>query len=77
MRTPICLDESLEDLAALECAIALGSLRTANIKIQRVGGFGNARRILDLCLAHKLGIWVGTMRSSASDRRRGAALGSH
>ena len=45
LRTPICLDESLEDLAAAERAIALGSLRIANIKIQRVGGFRNALRM--------------------------------
>ena len=48
IRTPLCLDESLETVAAAERAIALGSLHIANIKIQRVGGFRNALRMFDL-----------------------------
>jgi o-succinylbenzoate synthase len=74
LRTPICLDESLEDLAAMQRAISLGSLRIANIKIQRVGGFGNARRIYDLCRAHNLGIWIGTMPELGIGQAQGAAL---
>ena len=76
LRTPICLDESLENLAAVERAIALGSFRIANIKIQRVGGFGNALRIFDLCLAHKLGVWIGTMPELGIGQAQGAALSS-
>jgi len=76
LRTPICLDESLENVAAVERAIALGSLRIANIKIQRVGGFGNALRIFDLCLAHKLGIWIGTMPELGIGQAQGAAFSS-
>jgi O-succinylbenzoate synthase len=74
--TPVCLDESLENLAATERAIALGSLRIANIKIQRVGGFGNALRIFDLCRAHKLGIWIGTMPELGIGQAQSAALSS-
>jgi O-succinylbenzoate synthase len=76
LRTPMCLDESLENLAAVERAIALGSFRIANIKIQRVGGFGNALRIYNLCLAHKLGIWIGTMPELGIGQAQGAALSS-
>ena len=76
MRTPICLDESLENLAAAERAIALGSFRIANIKIQRVGGFRNALRIFDLCRAHKLGIWIGTMPELGIGQAQAAALSS-
>jgi hypothetical protein len=36
-------------------------LSYCHIKIQRVGGFENALRIFDLCVAHKLGVWIGTM----------------
>jgi len=74
--TPICLDESLENPAAVERAIALGSFRIANIKIQRVGGFGNALRIFDLCLAHNLGVWIGTMPELGIGQAQGAALSS-
>src|SRR3954447_15328977 len=76
LRTPICLDESLENLAAAERAIALGSLRIANIKIQRVGGFRNALRMYDLCCAHELGIWVGTMPELGIRQAQAAALSS-
>jgi o-succinylbenzoate synthase len=76
LRTPICLDESLETLAAAERAIGLGSLRIANIKIQRVGGFGNALRMYDLCRAHKLDIWIGTMPELGIGQAQGAALSS-
>ncbi len=76
VRTPICLDESLEDLSALQRAIALGSLRIANIKIQRVGGFRNALRMMDLGRAHGLGIWIGTMPELGIGQAQGAALSS-
>jgi O-succinylbenzoate synthase len=76
VRTPICLDESLEDLAALERAIALGSLRIANIKIQRVGGFRKALRMMEMCRAHGLGIWIGTMPELGIGQAQAAALSS-
>jgi O-succinylbenzoate synthase len=76
LRTPICLDESLENLAAAERAVALGSLRIANIKIQRVGGFRNALRMYELCRAHQLGIWIGTMPELGIGQAQGAALSS-
>ena len=77
LRTPICLDESLETLAAAERAIALGSLRIANIKIQRVGGFRNALRMLDLCRTRQLGVWIGTMPELGIGQAQAAALSSH
>jgi O-succinylbenzoate synthase len=76
VRTPVCLDESLENLPAAERAIALGSLRIANIKIQRVGGFRNALRMYELFRAHNLGIWVGTMPELGIGQAQGAALSS-
>ena len=76
LRTPICLDESLENLAAAERAIALGSLRIANIKIQRVGGFRNSLLMLDLCRAHGLGVWIGTMPELGIGQAQAAALSS-
>ena len=76
VRTPVCLDESLEDIASTERAIALGSFRIANIKIQRVGGFRNALRIFEMCRAHKLDIWIGTMPELGIGQAQGAALSS-
>jgi O-succinylbenzoate synthase len=61
VRTPICLDESLETPNDVLRAISLGSMRIANIKIQRVGGFRAALTIHDLCKERGVPVWVGTM----------------
>src|SRR5437879_8179405 len=51
MRTPICLDESIEDARDARQAIQLGACRVINIKPGRVGGFAESRRIHDLAAA--------------------------
>jgi O-succinylbenzoate synthase len=61
LRTPLCADESAESLGALEEIIALGSARIVNIKVQRVGGLGEALLMLKRARAAGLGCWVGTM----------------
>jgi O-succinylbenzoate synthase len=76
VRAPICLDESLESDADLFRAIELGSLQIANIKIQRVGGFGPALRIYETCRERGIRIWVGTMPELGIGCAQGAALAS-
>ncbi|MCZ2148872.1 MAG: o-succinylbenzoate synthase [Bryobacterales bacterium] len=76
VRTPVCLDESLETMADVERAAALGAFRIANIKIQRVGGFRNALRVYELCRKLGLSIWVGTMPELGVGCAQGAALAS-
>jgi len=61
LRTPVCLDEGAENLVRVRKAIALGSCRVMNIKIQRVGGLTNAKAIHDLCEASGIPVWAGTM----------------
>jgi O-succinylbenzoate synthase len=61
IRTPVCLDESAEDIARVQQAIALESCRIINIKIQRVGGLTNAKAVHDLCRAAGIPVWAGTM----------------
>ena len=61
LRTPVCLDESAEDIEHVRKAIALGSCRIINIKIQRVGGLTNAKAVHDLCVAAGIPVWAGTM----------------
>jgi o-succinylbenzoate synthase len=60
-RTPICLDEGAKDVATVQKAIALKSCKIVNIKIQRVGGLLNAKRIHDLCAQAGIPVWGGTM----------------
>ncbi len=74
IRTPICLDESLESADEAERAAGLGSFKIANIKIQRVGGFANALKVYEICRRHNLGIWIGTMPELGVGCAQGAAL---
>jgi O-succinylbenzoate synthase len=61
VKTPLCADESAESQQALETMIELGSVKIINIKVQRVGGLTNARRMYDRAHQAGLGIWLGTM----------------
>jgi o-succinylbenzoate synthase len=74
VRTPVCLDESLETEADLRCAIDLGSLKIANIKIQRVGGFTNALAIYEICRENMIPVWMGTMPELGIGSAQGAAM---
>jgi O-succinylbenzoate synthase len=74
VRTPVCLDESLETVDDLRRAISLGSLKIANIKIQRVGGFTNALAIYEICREHGIPVWVGTMPELGIGQLQGIAL---
>ncbi|MDQ6699122.1 MAG: o-succinylbenzoate synthase [Acidobacteriota bacterium] len=74
VRTPLCLDESLETVADLDRAIELGSVQIANIKIQRVGGFGNAMKMYHRCVESSIPVWVGTMPELGIGQAQGIAL---
>jgi O-succinylbenzoate synthase len=74
LKTPICLDESLETFADLERAAELKSFKIANIKIQRVGGFRNALKLYNRCRELGLSIWIGTMPELGIGCAQGAAM---
>jgi len=76
MKTPICLDESITDVARCEDMIALKSGRIVNIKPGRVGGYTISRRIHDLCAQHGLPVWCGGMLESGVGRAYNVALAS-
>ena len=61
LETPICLDESAEDLVSLDAAIRLGSAKIINIKVQRMGGLAPAKQAHDRAKAAGLPCWMGTM----------------
>ena len=72
--TPVCLDESLESLSHLERAIELGSLRIANVKIQRVGGLFHALEMYTRCTERRIPVWIGTMPELGIGQAQGAAM---
>lgn len=61
VQTPVCADESAESNEMLEKLIDLRAASIINIKIQRVGGIHNARRMHDRCQEAGLPCWAGTM----------------
>jgi O-succinylbenzoate synthase len=61
LKTPICLDESAEDLESIGTAIRLGSAKIINIKVQRMGGLAPAKQAHDAAQAAGIPCWMGTM----------------
>jgi O-succinylbenzoate synthase len=74
VETPICLDESLVSAAGTADAIELGACEIANIKPGRVGGYLEAVRIHDLCVAKDVPVWCGGMLETGIGRAANAAL---
>lgn len=74
MKTPICLDESISSLEDTRKAIELGSCKIINIKIGRVGGLTESKRIHDYCQEHGIAVWCGGMLESGVGRAHNIAL---
>jgi O-succinylbenzoate synthase len=72
--TPVCLDESLVSAEGTADAIELGACEIANIKPGRVGGYLEAVRIHDLCLAKGIPVWCGGMLETGIGRAANAVL---
>ena len=76
MRTPICLDESITNIARAEDMIRLRAGRIVNIKPGRVAGFTASKAIHDLCEANEIPVWCGGMLESGIGRAYNVALAS-
>lgn len=76
LRTPICLDESIITVDDARKALDLGSGRIINIKVSRVGGLLNAKRIHDLCLERGVPVWCGGMHEFGVGRAANLAISS-
>lgn len=74
IKTAICLDESIRQVRDAQAAAELGACRVINIKVGRVGGFSEAKRIHDLCEERKIPVWCGGMLESGIGRSHNIAL---
>lgn len=74
IRTPICLDESIHSLEDTRKAVELGSTKIINIKIGRVGGLTEAKKIHDYCMENDIPVWCGGMLESGVGRAHNVAL---
>jgi O-succinylbenzoate synthase len=74
METPICLDECIRTAHHAEQAIKLHACGIINIKLGRVGGFAEARRVHDVARAAAIPVWCGGMLEAGIGRAHNIAL---
>jgi O-succinylbenzoate synthase len=74
LKTPICLDECIRSAHQAEQAIRMKACGIINIKLGRVGGFQEARRVHDVAQQHGIPVWCGGMLESGIGRAHNIAL---
>jgi O-succinylbenzoate synthase len=74
LRTAICLDESIVCLANARHAQELDACRIINIKLGRVGGFSESKKIQSFAQAHGIPVWCGGMLEAGIGRAHNIAL---
>jgi o-succinylbenzoate synthase len=74
LQTPICLDESIHSVHDARKALDLGSCRIINIKVSRLGGLSEAKRVHDLCLQRSVPVWCGGMHEFGIGRAANVAI---
>jgi o-succinylbenzoate synthase len=74
LQTPLCLDECIRSARHVEQAIRLRACGIINIKLGRVGGFAEARRVHDRAQAAGIPVWCGGMLESGVGRAHNIAL---
>ena len=76
LRTPLCLDESIESAARAADMLELDAGRVINLKPGRVGGFASSLAIHEMCRERGVPLWCGGMLESGVGRAHNVALAS-
>lgn len=76
METPVCLDESIRSLPALQVALALRACSIVNVKVSRLGGIGPAKDVHDACFDAGIPVWCGGMHEFGIGRAANLAVAS-
>lgn len=74
IQTPICLDESIHSAEDAQHALDLGSCRIVNLKLGRVGGHAEAKRVETVCRERGVPVWCGGMLESGIGRAHNIAM---
>jgi O-succinylbenzoate synthase len=74
LQTPICLDECIRTAHHAEQAIKMHACGIINIKLGRVGGFAEAKRVHDVAQAAGIPVWCGGMLEAGIGRAHNIAL---
>src|SRR5699024_9536041 len=75
--TPVCLDESITSYEDARQALAIGSWKIINLKISRVGGLSDSKRIHNLCVTTDSPLRRGCMLETGSDLAHNSPISSH
>ncbi len=76
LKTPICLDESLNSPYKARQAAELGSGKIFNLKPARLGGITNTLEVAEIARKAGISCWIGGMLESGVGRKFLAALGA-
>jgi O-succinylbenzoate synthase len=74
INTPLCLDESIRSPEDAQHAIALKACRIINVKLGRVGGHEQARRVEQVAREKAIPVWCGGMLESGIGRAHNIAM---
>jgi O-succinylbenzoate synthase len=74
IRTPICLDESIRSAEIAVHAIGLSSCKIINVKLGRVGGHSEAKRLERVAREREIPVWCGGMLESGIGRAHNIAM---
>jgi o-succinylbenzoate synthase len=74
VKTAICLDESIHSADDARHALAVGACRIVNLKLGRVGGHAEARRVEQLCRENDVPVWCGGMLEAGIGRAHNIAM---
>jgi o-succinylbenzoic acid (OSB) synthetase len=74
IETPVCLDESIHSAEDARHAIELGSCRIINVKLGRVGGHSEAKRVEQVTRENDIPVWCGGMLESGIGRAHNIAM---
>jgi O-succinylbenzoate synthase len=77
VKTPICFDEGIETAEDVFRGAKADAVRIVNIKLQRVGGFLEAFRIIEACVVCRVPFWMGTMPELGIGSAQALVLTSH
>jgi O-succinylbenzoate synthase len=76
LQTAICLDECIHNSSHALAAIELKACRIINIKLGRVGGHSEARRVEHTCRTRDVPVWCGGMLETGIGRAHNIAISS-
>ena len=76
LTTPVCLDESIHSAEDARKALEMNACRVINIKVSRVGGLREAKRVHDVCFERGVPVWCGGMHEFGIGRAANVAIAS-